>query len=127
MAYVNIALSPDGGGSWHLAKQLPKALCSEILMLGGKIDAPRLHQLGLINELAASGQSFKQSLALCEKLNQKAPNALLSIKQLLNQAPDQTLAQHMAMEKTAFVDNLYHPNAQIGLDAFVQKKEAHYP
>jgi len=44
MAYVNIALSPDGGGSWHLAKQLPKALCSEILMLGGKIDAPRLHQ-----------------------------------------------------------------------------------
>ncbi len=127
MAYVNIALSPDGGGSWHLAKQLPKALCSEILMLGGRIDAPRLHQLGLINELAASGQSFKQSLALCDQLNKKAPNALLSIKQLLNQAPDQTLAQHMAMEKAAFVENLYHPNAQMGLDAFVQKKEAHYP
>jgi 1,4-dihydroxy-2-naphthoyl-CoA synthase len=83
--------------------------------------------LGVINEVAPAGQSFNKSMALCEQLNQKAPNALLHIKQLLNQAPSNDIAQHMAQEKAAFVDNLYHPNAQIGLDAFLQKKPAQYP
>jgi enoyl-CoA hydratase/carnithine racemase len=127
MAYVNIALSPDGGGSWNLAKQLPRALCSEILMLGGRIDAPRLHQLGLVNELATVGQTYTKSLALCERINQKAPNAVCSIKQLLNQVPEKSLGEHMQLEKACFVENLYHPNAQMGLDAFVQKIQAQYP
>jgi len=127
MAYINIALSPDGAGSWHLAQQLPRALCSEILMLGGRLGAERLHQLGVVNEVAPPGQSFNKSMALCEQLNQKAPNALVHIKQLLNQAKGQSISSHMAHEKAAFVDNLYHPNAQIGLDAFLQKKVAQYP
>lgn len=34
MAYVNVALTPDGGGSWHIARFLPRPLASEIIMLG---------------------------------------------------------------------------------------------
>lgn len=127
MAYINIALSPDGAGSWHLAQQLPRAVCSEMLMLGGRMGAQRLHELGVINQVAPAGQSFNNSMALCEQLNQKAPNALLHIKQLLNQAKFQDMATHMRQEKASFVDTLYHPNAQIGLDAFLQKKAAQYP
>jgi hypothetical protein len=33
----------------------------------------------------------------------------------------------MLLEKAAFVDNLYHPNAQRGLDAFIEKTQAQYP
>ena len=127
MAYINIALSPDGAGSWSLARQLPRALCSEILMLGGRIDAPRLHQLGMINDMAPAGQAFAKSLDLCERINQKAPNAMSSIKQLLNQAGGTSMGEHMLLEKAAFVDNLYHPNAQRGLDAFIEKTQAQYP
>ena len=42
MSYVNVALSPDGGGSWALAQSLPRALANELLMLGERIGAERL-------------------------------------------------------------------------------------
>jgi enoyl-CoA hydratase/carnithine racemase len=34
MAYANVALSPDGGASWSLARALPRQLASELLMCG---------------------------------------------------------------------------------------------
>ena len=51
MAYSNIALSPDGGGSWSLSKALPRPLVNELLMCGERIGAERLHQLGLVNRI----------------------------------------------------------------------------
>ena len=57
MAYSNIALSPDGGGSWSLSKALPRPLVNELLMCGERIGAERLHQLGLVNRINAPDAS----------------------------------------------------------------------
>jgi enoyl-CoA hydratase/carnithine racemase len=51
MAYSNVALSPDGGASWSLARALPRQLASELLMCGERIGAERLHALGLVNRV----------------------------------------------------------------------------
>src|SRR3982751_30037 len=74
-SYSNVALSPDGGLSWHLAQALPRQLASEWLMLGERLEASRLHALGLINEITESGQALATALALADKLNARAPNA----------------------------------------------------
>jgi len=58
-SYSNVALSPDGGLSWHLGRQLPRQLASEWLMNGERIEASRLHALGLVNELTESGQALR--------------------------------------------------------------------
>ena len=47
MAYSNVALSPDGGGSWQLARALPRSLVNRWLMLGEKISAEALFVHGL--------------------------------------------------------------------------------
>lgn len=122
MAYSSVALSPDGGGSWALARALPRALASEILMCGERISAPRLHDLGLVNRVAAAGDALAQALELAGKLNARAPNALSSIKELINEAPVNTLSQQLASERDHFVRNLRHANAGEGIDAFLQKR-----
>lgn len=122
MAYSNIALSPDGGGSWSLSRALPRQLVTELLMCGERISAERLHQLGLVNRLTEPGNALQGALELAERLNARAPNALASIKELVSEAANSTLSRHLAMERDHFVRNLHHVNAGIGINAFLEKK-----
>jgi enoyl-CoA hydratase/carnithine racemase len=125
-SYSTVALSPDGGLSWHLGQQLPRQLASEWLMNGERIAAPRLHALGLVNELTENGQALAGALALATKLNARAPNSLASIKELLSEAHGATLASQLSQERDHFVRNLHHPNAGIGIAAFLDKKPPQY-
>ncbi len=126
MAYSNIALSPDGGGSWSLNAALPRQLVAELLMCGERISPQRLHDLGVVNKLAGVGEALSTALALAEKLNARASNALASAKELLNDAPGNTLPQHLAQERDHFVRNLHHANAGIGIAAFLNKQKPKY-
>jgi len=125
-SYSTVALSPDGGLSWHLAQALPRQLASEWLMLGGRIEAQRLHALGLVNEIAENGQALATALALANRLNERAPNSLTSIKELLSDAPGATLASQLSQERDHFVRNLHHANAGIGITAFLAKETPRY-
>ena len=126
-SYSNVALTPDGGLSWHLARALPRQLAGEWLMCGERLGAPRLHEAGLVNQLADSGQALATALALAERLNARAPNVLASLKELLGEAPGATLASHLVQERDHFVRNLHHPNAGIGIEAFLARETPRYP
>ncbi|MFZ2388814.1 MAG: enoyl-CoA hydratase [Polaromonas sp.] len=126
MSYSTVALSPDGGGSWSLARALPRALASELLMGAERISAQRLLELGLVNRVTAAGDVLSQALQLAARLNARAPNALASIKELINDAPTHTLSQQLDSERDHFVRNLHHANGGEGIDAFLQKRTPQY-
>ncbi len=126
MAYSNIALSPDGGGSWSLSRSLPRQLAIEILMMGERINAERLHQLGVVNRLSEPGQALGTALTMANLLNLKAHNALTSIKELINEADANSLNQQLALERDHFVKNLHHANAGIGISAFLNKEKPRF-
>jgi enoyl-CoA hydratase/carnithine racemase len=126
MAYSNVALSPDGGASWSLMHALPRATSMQLLMLGEKVDAARLQQLGVINTVSAEGAALDDALALCTRLNARAPNALASIKELVNEAPHASLHQQLGLERDHFVRSLHHANGGEGIAAFLGKRQAQY-
>jgi enoyl-CoA hydratase/carnithine racemase len=126
MAYSSVALSPDGGGTWSLARALPRQLASELLMGAERITPERLHALGVVNRVVAEGAALTEALALAERLNARAPNSLASIKELMNEAAGASLHQQLAAERDHFVRNLHHPNAGIGIAAFLAKEKPRY-
>ncbi len=126
MAYSSVALSPDGGASWSLAHTLPRQLVNELLMCGERIDAQRLHALGVVNQVTEPGAALAQALALAERLNARAPNVMASIKDLVNDAAANTLTAQLAAERDHFVRNLHHVNGGIGIEAFLQKTTPRY-
>lgn len=126
MAYSNVALSPDGGGSWSLSAALPRQLVTELLMCGERITPQRLHDMGVVNKLADSGEALATALTLAGRLNARAPNSLSSIKELLNDAHANTLPAHLSQERDHFVKNLHHANAGIGISAFLNKQKPQY-
>ncbi|RYF06293.1 MAG: enoyl-CoA hydratase [Comamonadaceae bacterium] len=126
MAYSQIGLSPDGGVTWSLGRALPRQLASEILLCGERMEPARLHALGLVNRVVEPGQALQEAMALAQTLNERAPNALDSIKELLSEAPHNTLTAQLASERDHFVRNLHHPNAREGIAAFLEKRSPRY-
>lgn len=126
MAYTNVALSPDGGGSWLLSRSLPRQLVTELLLCGNKLDAQRLHALGIVNRVVNQGSTLSEALAFAETLNARAPNALASCKELINEAAGNNLHQHLNLERDHFVANVRHANAGIGIEAFLNKTKPKY-
>ena len=126
MSYSTVGLSPDGGGSWSLARALPRALASELLMGGERISAQRLHDFGLVNRVASTGDALNEALGMAGQLNARAPNALASIKELINEASANTLGQQLACECDHFVRNLHHSNGGEGIAAFLEKRTPQY-
>ena len=126
MAYSSIALSPDGGGSWSLSRLMPRQLATELLMCGERIGAERLHQMGIVNRLTEPGHALEQALQWAAQLNERAPNALSSVKELLAEADVSTLNAQLARERDHFVKNLHHANAGIGIAAFLNKEKPKY-
>ncbi|VWX63101.1 Enoyl-CoA hydratase [Burkholderiales bacterium 8X] len=125
-SYSGVGLSPDGGMSWHLARALPRQLASEWMMLGQRLGASLLHAHGLVNEIVENGQALAAALAWAERLNARAPNAMHSIKELLNEGAGSTLSSQLAQERDHFVRNLHHANAGIGIAAFLAKETPRY-
>jgi enoyl-CoA hydratase/carnithine racemase len=65
--------------------------------------------------------AMADALLLAERLNQKAPNVMSGLKDLLREATARTLPEQLALEKAQFLQNLHHPNAGKGIDAFFTK------
>jgi enoyl-CoA hydratase/carnithine racemase len=126
MAHSTVGLSPDGGGSWTLARALPRTVVARLLMLGERITASQLFTLGLVYTVPPAGQSLSAALQLAQQLNERAPNVLASVKELINEAQGNTLSEQLASERDHFVKNLYHRNAGEGIEAFLQKRKPHY-
>lgn len=122
MSYGRLGLSPDGGSTWQLMQRLPRPVALQMLWLAEPMTAAQLHALGLVNWVTDSGQALTQALKVAERLAQLAPNAVASVKELVNQWPQRSLAQQMSLEREHFLENFFHRNAGEGLQAFVEKR-----
>jgi enoyl-CoA hydratase/carnithine racemase len=122
MSYAKVGLSPDGGGSWHLAQALPRALALQLVWLAEPLGAQQLQAHGLVNQVVPEGQALDAALQLAERLAAMAPNALASAKELISQAPQRRLREHLDAEREHFVANLFDANGAEGLQAFFDKR-----
>ncbi len=75
MSYARVGLTPDGGGSWFLARALPRQIATEVLIEGKPIAAQRLFDLGVVNRLAKPGAVRDTAIAWADDLGKISPNA----------------------------------------------------
>jgi len=122
VSYGRAGLSPDGGGTWHLAQALPRALALQMLWLPEPMSARQWQALGLVNAVTADGQALSEALGWAQRLERMASNAVASAKALIGQARSRTLAEQLDAEREQFVPNLQHNNAAEGLRAFFEKR-----
>ncbi|MDE1182708.1 oxepin-CoA hydrolase, alternative type [Paraburkholderia sp.] len=126
MSYARVGLTPDGGGSWFLARALPRQLATEVLIEGKPIVATRLAELGVVNRVAKAGAVRGTALAWADDLGKISPHAVARIKGLVAAAGAQSLADHLGAERDSFVASLHHRDGLEGITAFLEKRAPVY-
>lgn len=120
LSYIRAGLSPDGGLSLQLTQALGRQRAWAALCLGETHEARDWAQKGLVHSLHEPGQALSGALALCERLSTQSPEALASIKELLNQSETRLHAQ-LQDELQHFMHNLVQPAAGDAIDSFFQR------
>jgi 2-(1,2-epoxy-1,2-dihydrophenyl)acetyl-CoA isomerase len=126
LAYSNIALSPDGGATWSLPRQVGLKQAMEIALLGERFDAARARELGLINRVVALADLASASEALAQRLAVGPTAALARTKALLNQSLGTSLETQLQAEQRAFAACGAEPDFSEGLAAFFERRPAAY-
>jgi 2-(1,2-epoxy-1,2-dihydrophenyl)acetyl-CoA isomerase len=123
MAYSNIALSPDGGATWSLPRQVGLKQAMEIALLGDRFDVTRARELGLVNRVVSPERLDNEVEELALRLAAGATDALARTKHLLNGSFDRTLEEQLDAEQSAFADCAARADFVEGLAGFFEKRK----
>lgn len=126
LSYAKLGLTPDGGATWHLGRALPRQLLQQWIWLAEAVSARQLEQHGLVNRVCPPGQALAEARALGTRLAAMAPNAIASGKELLQRLPQATFSSQLGAERDHFIENLFHPNAEEGIAAFLAKRSPRF-
>src|SRR3954452_7375357 len=126
LAFVRIAVMPDGGATAMLAERVGLARAAELCMLGEKLPATRALDWGVVNAVHPVADLQAAAQALAARLAEGPTVALGSIKRALTEASQRRLADHLELE--AQLQQAHGPTLDYaeGRAAFVEKRPARF-
>ncbi len=125
-AFAAIGLIPDGGATWQLLKAVGRRRALEIILGGERIPAQRCLDLGLCNRVVPDGEEEAAVRAWAVQLAQKAPLAVQYSKQALALAENTGLGDMIAREAELQRLCIASDDAEEGVRAFLEKREANF-
>jgi len=123
VAYVKVGLTPDGGATSFLAQVLPRQLLTEMCLTGDRVDAQRLHALGVVNRLTEPGGADAEAIALAARLADGPQQATARIKTLCREAVSSTLDAQLDREAEFMVEAQGTDESAEGIGAFLNKRK----
>jgi enoyl-CoA hydratase len=95
---MKLGVLPGAGGTQRLPRLVPAGIAKQMILTGEPITAARAHVLGLVNELAGSGEALTAALGLAAQVAAGAPLALAAGKRLVDQGLGMDLAAAISYE-----------------------------
>ena len=125
-AYGRIGASPDGGMTYFLPRVVGPARALELLLEDPLLSADRALELGLVSKVVAAEELDEAARAKAESLAEKAPHYVRMAKQLVGQSLDNTLADHLQLERHGIADSMATEDLREGVTAFFEGREAKF-
>ncbi|MGW6539641.1 enoyl-CoA hydratase/isomerase family protein [Streptomyces sp. NPDC055011] len=122
--FARRGLVPDGGGAYLLPRLIGPQRAKELLFFGDAVPAAEACAMGLVNRVVPAEDLDRTARAWAERLAQGPTRALALTKQLVNASLDADRATAFAAEATAQELNMTTRDAQEGVAAFVERREA---
>lgn len=126
-AYLEIAASPDCGGSWALPRLVGLRKAMEMALLGVSLKAEAALDLGLVNAVTPRAELDVRAREIAVRLARLPVRSVTRTLDLLRRSLDETLATQLGKEMDAFVQAASEPDFDEGLQAFFAKRPPSYP
>ena len=121
-AYRQIALTPDGGGSWSLPRLVGTRKAMEILLLGDRFSATEALALGIVNRVVPAAQLGTAADAMVRALAAGPVLALRNTKRLVRESMARTLSEQLQAEAASFGACAGTADFVEGITAFLGKR-----
>lgn len=121
-----IALPPDAGGAWFLARQIGVARAKDLAFSARMVAAGEALQLGLVQKVVPDAQLMDEALALAREYAAAPTIALGLAKRMFDVAPTLTLDQFMDLEGSMLPLAVQAEDFREGTQAFKDKRAAQF-
>jgi 2-(1,2-epoxy-1,2-dihydrophenyl)acetyl-CoA isomerase len=122
MAFSSIALVPDSGASWFLARQVGYQRAFELCASGRRVPAAEALALGLCERVVPAGDLAGEVAAIAEGLAARPPLALARTKRLLQRSLTAGLEEVLELEAQLQRASIGTADHREGVAAFLEKR-----
>lgn len=118
IAYGRIGAAPDGGMTYFLPRLVGPAKALELALNDPNLDANAALEAGLVSEVVAADQLLPRAREKAEKLAAKAPYYVRMTKRLLHESIENSLNDHLQLERHGIADSMGTEDLRRGVTAF---------
>jgi 2-(1,2-epoxy-1,2-dihydrophenyl)acetyl-CoA isomerase len=123
IAYGRIGASPDGGMTYFLPRVVGPAKALELALNDPNLDAQAALEAGLVSEVVPAEQLLLRAREKADKLAAKAPHYVRMAKRLLHESIENSLTDHLQIERHGIADSMGTQDLRRGVTAFFAGEE----
>jgi enoyl-CoA hydratase/carnithine racemase len=117
-AYGRIGASPDGGMTYFLPRVVGPSRALQILLEDPNMGAAAAKEEGIVSEVVAPDQLLSRARELADKLATRAPHYVRMAKLLCGVSIENSIADHLQLERHGIADSMATEDLQAGVAAF---------
>ena len=125
-AYGRIGASPDGGMTYFLPRVVGPAKALELLLNDPLLTPDQALEIGIVSKVVAPDELLGEARAKAEKLAVKAPHYVRMAKRLIGESLDNSLTEHLQVERHGIADSMGTEDLREGVTAFFEGREARF-
>lgn len=122
-AYGRIGASPDGGMTYFLPRVIGPSKAAELMLNDPNLTAAQALDLGLVSKVVPAAELVAAAAEKAAKLAAKSPHYVRMVKSLVWQSLDNSLADHLQLERHGIADSMATEDLQNGVRAFFAGEE----
>ena len=120
---ITVGLSPGGGATQRLARDLGRRRAMELVLTGRRIDASEAARVGLVNQVAGKRDWLERALALAEVVARRPPGAVGLAKRAVLAAAEHHLADGLAEEQRLHAETVEGEEHADAMRALAERRE----
>jgi len=117
-AYGRIGASPDGGMTYFLPRVVGPSRALELLLEDPNLSAAEALEEGLVGAVVAPEELMDAAHAKADKLAAKAPHYVRMAKLLCAVSIENSLTEHLQLERHGIADSMATEDLRNGVEAF---------
>jgi len=119
---VMLGLMPGFGGIQRLSRFIGLARARELIYTGEQIDVKKAYEWGLVNKVCKAEELLDEAMKTLELIATRAPLAIASSKEAINDGYDVPIDKGMGFELDLFSDLFETDDVKEGTEAFLEKR-----
>ena len=120
---VKVGILPGGGGTQKLARLIGSKRARLLLMTGRMFSAAEAFSMGVVSEVAPTGQALARALEIAREIAALPPISLMQIKEIVNAGLNAPLDTALMLERKAFQLQFATSDQKEGMRAFMEKRK----